>query len=141
MPERGFLIFWIFLLFFSEFSCRGRVWTEFGTKCFSLFLGFYHVLDKNIAGMRFLNFWIFLLFFSEFSCTDWVWTEFGTKIFFLAFSAYLIPFWLKIMPERGFLIFLIFFSEFSYPGRVITEFGTKIFFSLSWIISSCFGYK
>ena len=35
MLERVFLIFWIFLLFFSEFSCLGRVWTEFGTKTFS----------------------------------------------------------------------------------------------------------
>ena len=41
-PERGFLIFLIFLLLFSEFSSEflssGRVWTEFGTKSFfSLF--------------------------------------------------------------------------------------------------------
>ena len=69
MPERGFLIFWIFLLFLSELCCPGRVWTEF-----------------------------------------------GTKIFFFSFSAYLIPFCIKIMPEIGFLIFLIFllfFSQFS----------------------------
>ena len=32
--ERCYLIFWIFLLFFSEFSFSGRVWTEFGTKIF-----------------------------------------------------------------------------------------------------------
>ena len=50
---------------------------------------------------------------------------------FLCFSAYLIPFWQKIMPERGFLIFLLLFSEFSSPGRVWTEFGTKFFFSFS----------
>ena len=37
MLESGFKIFWIFLLFFSEFSCPGRVWTEFGTKFFFLF--------------------------------------------------------------------------------------------------------
>ena len=30
----GFIIFWIFLLFFSEFSCPSRVRTEFGTKIF-----------------------------------------------------------------------------------------------------------
>ena len=37
IPIIGFLIFWIFLLFFSEFSCSGRVRTKFGTKiCFSL---------------------------------------------------------------------------------------------------------
>ena len=34
IPEGGFLIFSIFLLFFSKFSCPGRVWTEFGTKIF-----------------------------------------------------------------------------------------------------------
>jgi len=38
MSGRGFIIFWIFLLFFSEFSCTGREWTEFGNKIlFSLF--------------------------------------------------------------------------------------------------------
>ena len=38
MPGRSFIIFWIFLLFFSEFSCSGRVWTEFWCKIFfSLF--------------------------------------------------------------------------------------------------------
>ena len=55
-------------------------------------------------------------FFSEFAGPGRVWTEFGTKIFFFSFSAYVIPFWLKIMPERGFLIFwifLLFNSEFS----------------------------
>ena len=72
-----------------------------------------------------------MLFFSEFSCPGQVWTEFGTKIFFFSFSAYLFPFWLKIMPERGFSIFwvfLLFFSEFSCLGWVWTEFGTKFFF-------------
>ena len=34
MPELSFLIFWISLLFFSEFSCVGQVWTKFGTKIF-----------------------------------------------------------------------------------------------------------
>ena len=32
--ERGFLVFWIFLLFFSKFSSPSWVWTEFGTKIF-----------------------------------------------------------------------------------------------------------
>ena len=35
---RGFIIFWICLLFFSEFSCTGRVWTVFLSKIlFSVF--------------------------------------------------------------------------------------------------------
>ena len=73
----------------------------------------------------------FLAIFLEFSRSGWAGTKFGTNIFFFSFSAYLIPFWLKIMPERGFFIFwifLLFFSEFSCPTWVGTEFGTKIFF-------------
>ena len=31
------------------------------------------------------------------------------KIFFFSFSAYLNPFWLKIIPERGFLLFFFYF--------------------------------
>ena len=65
--------------------------------------------------------------------------------FFLTFSANLIPFWLKIMPESGILffwIFFIFFSEFSSPGRVWTEFVTIFFFcTLFPPISSRFSYK
>ena len=71
MLERGFLIFSIFLLFFSEFSSPGRVWTEFGTNFFfSLFLGLsllgltQTVLDRNNTGINFFNllnlFWNFL---------------------------------------------------------------------------------
>ena len=38
MPGIGFIIFSNFLLFFSEFSCPGRLWTEFWSKIlFSLF--------------------------------------------------------------------------------------------------------
>ena len=37
MLERGFLIFSIFFLFFSEFSFPGRVLVEFGTKIFFSF--------------------------------------------------------------------------------------------------------
>ena len=82
MPERGFLIFWIFLLFFPEFSCPGSVWTEFGTKIFfSLSRPISSRFSKIMPDRGFLIFWIFLLFFSEFSCLGWIWTEFGTKIF------------------------------------------------------------
>ena len=66
----------------------------------------------------------FANFFSEFSFRGQVWTEFGTKSFFLPFSAYLIPFWLKIMPERGFLKFLNFFAiffEIFLPGSSSSE--------------------
>ena len=132
MSERGFVIFWIFLLFFSEFSCRVECKRNSGLKFFSRFLNLPHqALAKNNAGKRFYNFlnfltidfWIFLLGSSMNGIRYWN--------FFLFYLAYLIPFWLKIMPGRGFIIFqifLLFFSEFSYPGRVWTEFGTKFFF-------------
>ena len=75
MPGRGFKIFWIFLLFFSEFSFPGRVWTEFWSEILLFFWNFlarveykwnsgvkfcFHffglsppVLDKNNARKRF----------------------------------------------------------------------------------------
>ena len=114
MLERGVWIFWIFFLFFSEFSIPDRVLTEFGTKFFFfLFLGLSHpVLARNNAKMMFFNFWIFLLFFKEFSCRGRVRTEFWTNFFFFSFLAYIIPFSLKIMLERGFLIFFFFFHNF-----------------------------
>ena len=144
MSERGFLIFWFLFLFLSEFSCPGRVWTEFGTKFFSLFLGLSHpILAKNNAGKWFF-FFNFLIFFSIFFKIFFP----GSSLngirdinFFLSFSTYLISFWLKIMTERGFLIcwiFLLFFSKFSCPGRLWKEFGTKIIFFLSQPISSRF---
>ena len=54
----------------------------------------------------------FTIFYFKFSSSGWVGTEFRSIIFFLSFSAYLIPFWQKIMPEIGFFIFLFFFSYF-----------------------------
>ena len=68
MPELSYLIFWIVLLFFSEFSCLGQVWTEFGTKIFfSLSWPISPVLAKNNNGKKFfyfLNF--FAIFFGIF---------------------------------------------------------------------------
>ena len=64
MTGRGFTIFWIFLLFFSEFSCSGRVWTEFWSKIlFSLFRLISSPFTKNNAGKRFYNFLNFLTIF------------------------------------------------------------------------------
>ena len=110
MPGIGFIIFWIFLIYFSKFSCPGRVWTEYGTKIFSLlFIVSHPVLAKKIAGKRFYNFRLFLIFFWEFSCPGRVWTEFGIKIFFFSlFYPISLSLWLKIMPGRGFFIFQIF---------------------------------
>ena len=52
--------------------------------------------------------------------------------FFLSISAYLIPFLLKIMPERGFLIFFnfiaIFFRNFLPRAEYERNSGLKFFF-------------
>ena len=70
MSERGFLIFSIYLLFFSEFSCPSWVWTEVGSKFFFfLFLSLSHpVLAINNAGKSFFfyNFEFFCYFFRNF---------------------------------------------------------------------------
>ena len=135
MPEWCFLIFWIFFLFFLEFSCPRRAGTKFGTEIFSLFLGLSHTsLDRNYAGMFFkiLNF--FFLFLFEIFLPKLGWNGIRDSNFFLSFSAYLISFWLEIMPEWCFLIFLIFllfFWEFSCLSWVGTEFGTKMFLSFT----------
>ena len=64
IPEWCFLIFWIFLLFFLEFSSPGWIGTVFITKFFSLFLGLSSLgLERNIARMMFFN---FLNFFGNF---------------------------------------------------------------------------
>ena len=90
MPEWCFLIFWIFLLFFLEFSSPGRGGTEFGTKIFFSFSAYLIPVWIEITPVWcFLIFWIYLLFFMEFSSPDWVWTEFRTNFFFLYFSPYL----------------------------------------------------
>ena len=142
MPGRGFIIFWIFLLFFSEFSFPDRLWTVFWSKIFVFtFLAYLVPFWLKIMPERgFLIFWIFLLFFGNFLPRVEYERNSGLKVF-LAFSAYLIPFWLKIMPEIVFLIFWFFFqffSGFSCPGRVWTKFGTKSFFSLSQPFSTSF---
>ena len=105
------------LFFFSEFSSSSWVWTEFGNKFFFFFFGLSPpVLGKNNARKRFSNFSIFYsIFFGIFLPRSRM-NGIRDKFFFLSFLAFLISFWLKIIPERGFLIFwifLLFFSEFS----------------------------
>ena len=143
MPGRGFIIFWICLLFFSEFSYPGRVWTELGTKIFVFTFSAYLIPFwlKIMPGRGFIIFWIFLLSFWEFSCPGRVWTELGTKFFFFSsFSAYLISFWLKIILGRGFSIFLLFFFEIFLHGSSMNGIRDQnFFFSLSRPISSHFG--
>ena len=134
-----------FTIFFRNFLARVKYKRNSGLKFFSLFFGLsYPILAKNNARKRYFNFLnFFAIFFGIFlpgSSMNGIWD----KNFLLAFSAYLIPFWLKIMSEIDFVlfwIFLLYFSEFSYPCRIWTELGTKIFFSLFCPISSSFGYK
>ena len=134
---KSFLIFWIFLLFFSEFSCLGRVRTEFETKFFFLFFGLSHpVLVKINAKkgfFKFLNF--FAIFFQSFH--PWIWYErnSGLKFFFLFFGLSR-PVLAKNKARKGFfLCFFLFLSEFSCLSQVWTEFGTKfLFFCLFWPI-------
>ena len=139
MPESGFLIFF-FCYFFQNFLPRAEYERNSGLKLFSRFLCLSHpVLAKTNAEMRFFN---FLIFFFGIFLPGLSMNGIRDKIFFLSFSAKLFLFWLKIMPERGFLIFwlfLLFFSEFSSAGWVWTEIGAKFFFSLSQLIYSRFG--
>ena len=139
--------FFNFLNFLSIFFGIFLPWSSINgirdENFFFLFFGLsLLVLAKDNAGkgfFKFLNFFAF--FFQNFLPRIVYERNSGLKIFFFYFSAYLTPFWLKIMLERGFLIFwifLLFFSEFSSPGRVRTEFGTKFFFSLCPPISSRF---
>ena len=132
MPEWGFLIFWIFTLFFIwKFLAQVGKEHNSGVKFFLSFsaylIPFWLKIMPEIGFL--IPFYIFFGIFLPGSRMN------GIRVynFFLSFSAYLIPFLLKIMSERGFLVFFFnffaFFLEFSCPGRVWTEFVTK-FFSL-----------
>ena len=77
------------------------------------------------------EFFIFLIFFRNFLA--WIDYEPNSGLkFFFSFSANHIPFWLKIMLERGFLIFWIFcyiFRNFLPRTEYERNLGLK-FFSL-----------
>ena len=133
--------FFDFFLFFSEFSCPGQVWTEFGTKFFFfVFLGLSHPFWIKIMPERgIFIFWIFMQFFSEFSCPGWVWTEFRTKIFFFVFFSLSHLVLAKNNAGKRFFNFLIFFLFFrNFHARVEYEgnSGLKVF---SRFLSICFG--
>ena len=138
MIESGFLIL---LLFFSEFFCRGRVWSEFGTKFF--FFSFSAYLISFWLKIRpervFLIFFNFLaIFFRNFLAKVENEQNSGQNFFslFLGLSHHVLA---KNKAGKRFFNFLLSFSEFSCSGRVWMEVGTKIFFSLSRIITSRFG--
>ena len=111
-----------FAIFFQNLHARVEKERNSELKFYSLFLGLSHpVLAKNTSGKRFFKFLNFLaIFFGIFFARVEYERNSGLKFFFFSFSAYLVSFWLKVMPERGFLTFssfLVFFSEYSCPGR------------------------
>ena len=94
-----------------EFSCSGRVGTEFGTKFFfSLFLGLSHpVSAKNNAGKKFFSFLKFCYFFQNF--LSWVEYErnLGLK-FFSYFPGLSHPILARNNARTRFFSFLNFFA-------------------------------
>ena len=143
MPRRGLLFFEFSFYFFRNFLGRIEYERNSGVKfCFHSFGLSHPVWAKNNAGKRFCNFLdFFTIFFGSFFPGSSM-NGILEKNFVYTFSAFLVPFWLKIMPGRGFIIFwipLLFFSVFSCPCRVWTEFWSKILFSLFWFISSRLG--
>ena len=112
IPEIGYLVFWIFLLFFSEFSCSGRVGTEFGTKFFSLFVGLSHpVSAKNNAGKKFFSLLNFCYFFRNFLSRVEYERNLGLN-FFLLFHVLYHPVVARNNAGNRFLKFLTFFAIF-----------------------------
>ena len=139
MPERDFIIFWILLLFYSEFSCPGRVWTEFGTKFFFFFFGLSHpVLAKNNAGEMYFN---FFNFFRNFLAR--VKFERNLRInFFFLFFILSHPVLAKNKAGKRYFNFLNFFTIFFrifLPRSSINGIRDSNFFPLFRHISSRFG--
>ena len=131
--------------FFRNFLARVEYQRNSGVKFrFHIFSLSHPVLAKNNAGKRFYNFLNFFTIFFEIFLPGSSMNGIRVYNFFPSFSAYFIPFSLKIMPGIGFTIFwifLLFFSEFPCSGLVSTEFWSKILFSLFQPIPSCFGWK
>ena len=103
----GKRFFEIFCYFFFNFLAGVEYERNSGLKLFSPFLTQSHpVLAKNNAEKRFFKFFeFFCYFFRNFLARVENERNSGLKFFFFSFSAYLILFWLKIIPENGFLIF------------------------------------
>ena len=113
MLERGFLIFWVFLLFVLEFSSPGRVWTEFRTEIvifyFSVYLISYWL--KIVLDTGFLIFWIFFYFFRNFLPLVEHEQNIGLNFFFL-FLGLSYPVLAKNNAWKWFLKFFNFFAIF-----------------------------
>ena len=123
--------FAIFLGIFLPWSSMNGIRDS---KCFSLLFGLsLPVLAKNNAGKRFYNFLnFFTIFFRIFfpgssmnGILEWN--------FVFTFSAYLIPFWLKIMPGGCFIIFWFFLQFF----RI---FLTRVEYERNSVVKFCFHF-
>ena len=141
-----FVISWIFLQFFLEFSITGRVGTH-SKDFFFLFSPFrglsQPILSWKEAMMEFCNFLNFLAIFLEFSIPSRVGTH-QNYFFFLTFSAFHKLFRLEKKLWWCFQIFWILLLFFWYfLLRVGKEhIGTIFFiFSLSWPFPSYFFFK
>ena len=109
--ERGFLIFWIFLLFFSEFSCPGRLWKEFRTKIFLSFPAYLSPFWLKFIPEK--GFLIFCDFFQNFLAR--VEYERNSELKFLPFFLGLShPLLAKNNARKRFFHFLNFFAIFFF---------------------------
>ena len=136
MPELSFLIFFIVLLFFSEFSCLGQVWTEFGTKFFfSPSCPISSVLAKNSNRKRFFYFLNFFAIFFRIFFPRPSRNENRDKIFFFLFFGLSTPLLAKSNSGKRFFNFLNFFAIFFgifLPGSSMNGiWDQNFFFSLS----------
>jgi len=88
MPERGILIFWIFLLFFFRIFLPGSSMNGIRDYNFFFFVSVYLIPFwlKILPGRGFIIFWLFLLFFSEFSPRIEYERNSGLKFFSLFFG-------------------------------------------------------
>ena len=112
MLERGFLKFWIFLLFFSEFWSPGWVRMEFGTKFFFSFSANLIPFWLKVTLERgFLIFWFFFYFSQNFLAR--VECERNSGLNFFSLFLYLShPVWAKNNARNRFLKFFQFFCYF-----------------------------
>ena len=144
--KSGFLIFWIFLLFFFEFPIMVRVGTDrndnFNFHCFSGFPNLF--LAWKEAKIMFFKFLNYFAFFLEFLITGRVWTDRNGNFYFHSFSVFPNLFLLEKKQKSCFLIFWIFLPFFwnslQWVGYELI--GTIIFIvTLSRAFLTFFGMK
>ena len=111
MPEGGFSIFWIFFIFFPEFSSPGQLWTEFWTKIFFFSFSSYHISYwlKIMPQGGFLIFWFFFYFFWNFLAQVEYERNLGQKFYSLFLGLFQLVL-AKNNARKRFSNFLIFVS-------------------------------